>query len=40
MEEIVPSEAITSVRLREIHRELLTELKQDRCGKFWVLGRA
>jgi len=40
IEEIDPSEAITPARVREIHREQLTKLEQERGDKFWVLDQA
>ena len=40
VEEVDPSEAITPVRVREIHRELLSKLEAERGEKFWVLSRA
>jgi hypothetical protein len=30
-------DAITPARVREIHRELLSELEAERGGQFWVL---
>lgn len=35
-----PGEAITPARVREIHREQLAKLEQERGEKFWVLGHA
>ena len=32
------SEAPTPARVRDIHREQLTKLEQERGDKFWVLG--
>ena len=40
IEEVDPSEAITPVRVREIHREQLAKLEAERGESFWVLGRA
>jgi len=40
IEEVDPSQAITSARVREIHRELLRKLAADRGPSFWVLGAA
>jgi hypothetical protein len=40
MEEVDPSEAITPVRVREIHRELLSRLEAERGPNFWVLENA
>ena len=40
IEEVDPAEAITPERAREIHREQLAKLEQERGENFWVLGRA
>lgn len=40
IEEVDPSEAITSKRVREIHLECLAALEAERGDRFWVLGRA
>jgi hypothetical protein len=40
IEEIDPGEAITPVRVREIHREQLAKLEEERGDKFWVLDQA
>lgn len=40
IEEVQPSEAITPVRVRQIHREQLSRLEAERGPNFWVLGRA
>jgi hypothetical protein len=37
IEEVDPAEAITPARVREIHRELLSELEAERGEQFWVL---
>ena len=38
IEQVDRSEAIKPVRVREIHRELLSKLEAERGPKFWVLG--
>jgi len=40
IEEVPRSEAITPVRVREIHREQLRKLEAERGPNFWVLNRA
>jgi hypothetical protein len=40
VEQVDPSEAITSERVHEIHRELLSKLEAERGERFWVLERA
>jgi hypothetical protein len=40
IEEVDPAEAITPVRVREIHREQLAKLEAERGDRFWVLGNA
>lgn len=40
IEEVDPSEAITPARVREIHRELLSQLEAERGPNFWVLPEA
>jgi hypothetical protein len=37
VEEVDPSEAITPARVRELHREQLAKLEQERGDRFWVL---
>ena len=37
IEEVGPADAITPARVREIHRELLSELEAERGEQFWVL---
>jgi hypothetical protein len=37
IEEVDPAEAITPVRVREIHREQLAKLEAERGDRFWVL---
>ena len=37
IEEVDPDEAITPVRVREIHREQLAKLEAERGENFWVL---
>ena len=37
IEEVDPEEAITSARVREIHREQLAKLEAERGDRFWVL---
>jgi hypothetical protein len=38
IEEVDPAEATTPARVREIHREELIKLEQERGDKFWLLG--
>lgn len=40
IEEVNPSEAITPERVREIHRECLARLEEERGENFWVLGQS
>jgi len=40
IEEVDPSEAITPERVREIHRECLARLEEERGENFWVLGQS
>jgi len=40
IEAVDASEAITPARVRNIHREQLAKLEQERGDKFWVLDRA
>ncbi len=40
VEEVDPAEAITPVRVREIHREQLARLEAERGDRFWVLDGA
>jgi hypothetical protein len=37
IEEVDPAEAITPVRVREIHREQLAKLEAERGDRFWTL---
>ncbi|MBC2777459.1 hypothetical protein [Parasphingopyxis marina] len=40
IEEVDASEVITAARVREIHREQLAKLEQERGPNYWVLGTA
>ena len=40
IEEVDRSETITPARVRQIHREQLSRLAEERGDNFWVLGRA
>ena len=40
IDEVDPAEATTPARVREIHREQLTKLEDERGDKFWILDSA
>ena len=37
IEEVSPAEATTPARVREIHRDLLARLQEERGDRFWML---
>jgi hypothetical protein len=40
IEEVSPAEATTPARVREIHRDLLARLHEERGDRFWMLNTA